>query len=82
MNQIVPELHALQLTVPDPDLRFDPESGNWMIGPINWDEFWRVINGKGPCNQERMQARLAAHEAGAWVREALMEFSEKHAAGG
>jgi ring-1,2-phenylacetyl-CoA epoxidase subunit PaaA len=81
VNQIVPELHALQLTVPDPDLRFDPESGNWMIGPINWDEFWRVINGKGPCNQERMQARLAAHEAGAWVREALMEFSEKHAAG-
>jgi ring-1,2-phenylacetyl-CoA epoxidase subunit PaaA len=82
VNQIVPELHALQLTVPDPDLRFDPESGNWMIGPINWDEFWRVINGKGPCNQERMQARLAAHEAGGWVREALMEFSEKHAAGG
>jgi len=82
VNQIAPELHALQLTVPDPDLRFDPESGNWQIGAIDWDEFWRVINGNGPCNQERMQTRLTAHVEGAWVREALAEFSKKHLAMG
>lgn len=78
LNKIVPELHALGLSLPDPDLRFDEESGNWIHGPIDWDEFWQVIKGKGPANKERMEARVRAHEEGAWVREAVQAYAEKN----
>ena len=77
INKIVPELHALGLTIPDPDLRYDEESGNWSIGAIDWDEFWRVIRGHGPCNKERIEARSKAHEDGAWVREALDAYAKR-----
>lgn len=77
IDKIIPELHTLELTVPDPDLHFDESSGKWMTGPINWDEFWQVIQGKGPCNKERMEARIRAHDEGRWVREALQAYAEK-----
>lgn len=78
LNQIIPELHALNLSVPDPELHYDQSSGNWIHGPIDWDEFWRVIRGYGPCNRERMQARQEAHENGAWVRAALEAYAAKY----
>jgi ring-1,2-phenylacetyl-CoA epoxidase subunit PaaA len=78
VNQIIPELHALNLSVPDPELHYDQASGNWIHGPIDWDEFWRVIRGQGPCNRERMQARQEAHEKGAWVRAALDAYAAKY----
>lgn len=71
VDKIVPELLALNLTLPDPELRYDEASKHWHFGKIDWDEFWRVINGKGPCNAERMAARRAAHDNGAWVRLAV-----------
>jgi ring-1,2-phenylacetyl-CoA epoxidase subunit PaaA len=77
VNQIVPELHAMGLAVPDPDLYFTKEHSEWVHGPIDWDEFWRVIRGDGPCNRERLEARRAAHENGAWVREAMQAYAEK-----
>jgi ring-1,2-phenylacetyl-CoA epoxidase subunit PaaA len=77
VNQVVPELLALGLSVPDPDLRYDEESGNWIFGQIDWEEFWRVIKGQGPCNKERMEARRAAHASGAWVREALAAYATR-----
>lgn len=77
VNKIVPELYALRLTIPDPELHYDEESGNWITGEINWDEFWRVVKGHGPCNKERMEARIRAHEEGWWVREALNEYARK-----
>lgn len=77
IDKIVPELHALDLSVPDPELRYDPESGHWHFGEIDWEEFWQVVRGHGPCNRERMQARQAAHEEGAWVREAVEAYAEK-----
>jgi ring-1,2-phenylacetyl-CoA epoxidase subunit PaaA len=79
VNQIVPELHDLGLSVPDPDLRFDPQSGDWIIGEIDWDEFWQVVKGHGPCNKERMEVRLRAHADGQWVREALMAYAARQA---
>ena len=79
INQMVPELQALGLTIPDPDLRFDDESKDWRIGAINWDEFWRVVKGDGPCNAERLAARREAHADGQWVREALAAYAEKYA---
>lgn len=78
VNQIVPELHEMGLTVPDPGLHFDPAQKSWVHGPIDWDEFWRVIRGDGPCNRERLETRRQAHEDGAWVREALRVYAEKH----
>ena len=77
VNKIVPELHALGLTIPDPELNYDEESRNWITGEIDWDEFWRVVKGHGPCNKERMEARIQAHEEGRWVREALSAYGKK-----
>jgi ring-1,2-phenylacetyl-CoA epoxidase subunit PaaA len=68
---VVPGLREIGLEPPDPELRYDSEKKEWQHGPIDWEEFARVINGDGPCNAERMAARRAAHEEGRWVREAL-----------
>jgi len=78
VNQMIPDLHALGLSVPDPDLRYDEETGNWLMGPIDWDEFWRVIKGDGPCNRERLETRRQAHEDGRWVREAMAAYAAKY----
>ena len=77
VNEIVQEFHAIGLTIPDPDLHYDEETGNWIFSPIDWDEFWRVVRGNGPCNKERMAARRQAHEDGAWVREALQAYAQR-----
>ncbi|HPK08891.1 MAG TPA: 1,2-phenylacetyl-CoA epoxidase subunit A [Saprospiraceae bacterium] len=73
----VPQAEYLGLTVPDKDLKYNEETGHYEFGKINWDEFWQVVKGHGPCNRERMEARIKAHEDGAWVREAAMAYSEK-----
>jgi ring-1,2-phenylacetyl-CoA epoxidase subunit PaaA len=78
VDQVVPELHDLGLSVPDPELRYDEETGHWVTGPIDWDEFWRVVRGEGPCNRERLEARRKAHDEGAWVRQALAEYARKY----
>jgi ring-1,2-phenylacetyl-CoA epoxidase subunit PaaA len=80
LDTIVPELYALDLSLPDPELRFDVDSGRWVHGPIDWDEFWRVIRGGGPLNEERLAARRKAHLDGEWVREALAEYARKQSA--
>ncbi len=77
INITVPQVLALGMTIPDPELRYDEKTGNWLIGPIDWDEFWRVIRGHGPCNRERLRARRKAHEEGAWVREAVQAYARK-----
>ena len=79
IDKIIPELHALGLSVPDPDLRYDEETRHWVTGKIDWDEFWRVVKGQGPCNKERMEARIQAHEDGRWVREAMQAYANKRA---
>jgi len=75
IREIVPELRLLGLNPPDPELRFDEETGSWRHGPIDFDELKRVVNGNGPCNKERLATRIKAHEDGAWVREALLAYS-------
>lgn len=81
INVMVPELHALGLSLPDPELRYDKETGSWRHGPIDWDEFWQVVKGHGPCNVERMQVRQQAHQDGQWVREALESYARRQATG-
>jgi ring-1,2-phenylacetyl-CoA epoxidase subunit PaaA len=79
IDKIIPELHTLGLSVPDPALHFDEETGHWVTGSIDWDEFWKVVKGNGPCNKERMEARIQAHEEGRWVREAMQAYSARTA---
>ncbi len=79
VNITVAQAQAIGLEIPDPDLRHDPESGDWIFGEIDWDEFYRVIGGDGPCNRERLAARRAAHDDGAWVRAAAEAYAEKQA---
>ncbi|MBZ0321281.1 MAG: 1,2-phenylacetyl-CoA epoxidase subunit A [Anaerolineae bacterium] len=77
VDQTAPELMALGLTIPDPNLYYDETSGHWHFGEIDWDEFWNVVKGNGPCNAERMATRRQAHEDGLWVREAMAAYAEK-----
>ena len=72
-----PQADYLGITIPDPDLKWNEERGHWDFGEIDWDEFWQVVKGNGPCNKERIAARVKAWEEGAWVREAAMAYSEK-----
>ena len=73
----VPQARQIELTIPDPELHFDPASGHWRTGPIDWDEFWRVVRGGGSCNRDRLEARTRAHEDGRWVREAAEAYAKK-----
>ncbi len=75
VDEHVPELQQAGLSIPDPELRFDAESGHWTHGPIDWDEFWRVVKGNGPLNAERLAARRKAHHDGRWVREAMAAYA-------
>jgi ring-1,2-phenylacetyl-CoA epoxidase subunit PaaA len=77
IDATVPQAHFLGLTIPDPECRFDEATSHWTHGPIDWDEFRRVVAGAGPCNADRMAARRKAHEDGAWVREAALAHAEK-----
>jgi ring-1,2-phenylacetyl-CoA epoxidase subunit PaaA len=76
----VPQAQAVGLTLPDPDLKLNEETGHWESGPIDWDEFWSVVRGNGPCNKERLEARRAAHDDGRWVRDAATAYAEKSGA--
>jgi ring-1,2-phenylacetyl-CoA epoxidase subunit PaaA len=75
----VPQSQVLGLTLPDPDLRYDEESGHWVFGEIEWSEFFAILKGDGPCNAQRMTHRRRAHEDGAWVREAADAYAAKQA---
>lgn len=80
VDQSVPQAEYLGLTVPDPDLKWNEQRGHYDFGEIDWDEFWAVIKGNGPCNRERLQARVDAHENGRWVRDAFSAYATKHGA--
>src|SRR6201747_1085322 len=67
----------LGLTIPDPHLTWNEERNHYDFGEINWEEFRNVVKGNGPCNKERLAARVSAHENGEWVREAALAYAEK-----
>jgi len=73
----VPQAELLGLKIPDDNLKFNAETGHYEFSEINWDEFWEVVKGNGPCNKERVDARRAAKENGAWVREAANAYAAK-----
>jgi ring-1,2-phenylacetyl-CoA epoxidase subunit PaaA len=77
IDQTVPQAEYLGLTIPDPQLKWNEERGHYEYGEPDWEEFWNVIKGNGPCNRERLQARVKAWEEGAWVREAALAHARK-----
>ena len=77
VDMTVPQAEILGIKLPDPLLSYNVERGHYDFGPIDWDEFYQVLAGNGPCNKERMVARIKAHKEGAWVREAAMAYAEK-----
>ncbi|HMH21823.1 MAG TPA: 1,2-phenylacetyl-CoA epoxidase subunit PaaA [Puia sp.] len=80
VDMCVDQAKILGMTLPDPDLKWNEEKQHVDFGPIDWNEFWNVVNGNGPCNKERLAARVKAHEDGAWVREAAVAHAEKRKA--
>ena len=80
VDATVPQAEFLGLTVPDADLKWNEDKQGYDFGPIDWDEFWRVVKGKGPMNRQRVEARQKAWDDGAWVREAALVHAEKRRA--
>jgi ring-1,2-phenylacetyl-CoA epoxidase subunit PaaA len=80
VDQCVPQAEHLGLALPDPEISWNAERGHYDFGTPNWDEFYEVVRGNGPCNRERLQARVSAHAEGAWVREAAAAHAAKRRA--
>jgi ring-1,2-phenylacetyl-CoA epoxidase subunit PaaA len=78
VDMTVPQAQALGVTLPDPELRWNPERESHDFGSIDWAEFTAVVRGAGPCNALRIARRTAAHAEGAWVREAAAAYAAKH----
>jgi ring-1,2-phenylacetyl-CoA epoxidase subunit PaaA len=71
------QVKILGMKIPDDELKWNEERRHYDFGRIDWDEFWQVVNGNGPCNKERLAARVKAHEDGEWVREAAAAFAKR-----
>jgi ring-1,2-phenylacetyl-CoA epoxidase subunit PaaA len=74
VDMTVPQADALGVTLPDPQLRWNPDRGSYDFGEPDWSELKAVVSGDGPCNAQRLAHRTRAHEDGAWVREAAMAY--------
>jgi ring-1,2-phenylacetyl-CoA epoxidase subunit PaaA len=77
IDRTVPQADFLGISVPDKDLKWNEEAKHYEFGKIDWTEFNQIINGNGPCNRERMNARINAHKEGQWVRDAAAAYAEK-----
>jgi ring-1,2-phenylacetyl-CoA epoxidase subunit PaaA len=73
----VDQVKTLNMQLPDPELKWNEKTGHHEFGEINWEEFYEVLKGNGPCNRERIEARIKAHTDGAWVREAAAAYANK-----
>ncbi len=76
----VEQAKILGLTVPDPELKWNEETGHYDFGTPDWNEFWNVVKGNGPCNRERLETRTRAWEEGQWVRDAALAHGQKRKA--
>ena len=79
VDMTVPQAEALGLTLPDPEIRWNDETGHYEFGEIDFTELFEVVKGNGPCNAQRMAHKRRAHDEGAWVREAAAAYAAKQA---
>jgi len=77
VNETVPQADFLNLRIPDENLSFNKDTGNYDFSEPDWNEFYNVIAGNGPCNKERLDARKKAWDDGAWVRDGMMAYARK-----
>lgn len=77
VDATVPQAELIGLKIPDPNLKWNEARGHYDFGDIDWDEFWQVVNGNGPCNKERIETRIKAKADGEWVREAALAHAKK-----
>jgi len=77
IDKTVPQIEFLGLEVPDVNCKWNEATGHYDHSPFNWDEFWNVVNGNGPCNAERLAHHRKAHTDNAWVREAAYQYAQK-----
>ncbi len=77
VDMIAEQIKVLGMRLPDDQLKWNEERKHYDFGEINWDEFWNVVKGNGPCNKQRLDARKKAHDDGAWVRAAALAYAAK-----
>ena len=77
IDATVPQAEILGISIPDPDLKWNEKTSHYDFGEIDWDDFWNVVKGNGPCNKHRIATRKKAYDNGTWVREAAMAYAEK-----
>lgn len=77
ISRAVQQAEVIDLAIPDSDLRWNDKTKKYDFGKIDWDEFYKVINGDGPCNKERIETHINAHKNGKWVREAAIAYAKK-----
>ena len=77
IDMIAEQVKVLNMTLPDDELKWNEERKHYDFGKINWEEFWQVVGGNGPCNKQRLDARKNAWADGEWVREAATAYAEK-----
>lgn len=77
IDKTIQQAEIIGLTIPDPDLKWNEERGHYDFGEMDWEEFWNVVKGNGPCNKQRLNHHIKAHEDGKWVREAAHAYAEK-----
>src|ERR1043165_4505877 len=77
VDMIAEQAKVLGMTLPDPEMKWNKQRNHYDFGEINWDEFWNVVKGNGPCNKERLETRRNAWDEGEWVREAAAAYAEK-----
>ena len=77
VDMTAPQADYLGLTIPDPELRWNPDREHYDFGEIDWEEFWQVVRGNGPMNRERIAHKRTAWEEGAWVREAASAYAAR-----
>lgn len=77
VDMIAEQVKLLGMTLPDPELKWNEKRKHYDFGEIDWNEFWNVVKGNGPCNKQRLAARNKAHDEGTWVREAALAYAEK-----
>ncbi len=77
IDRTIAQIEFLGLELPDSRIKWNEETGHYDHPPFNWDEFWNVVNGNGPCNTERLDHHKKAHNDNAWVREAAYHYAQK-----
>jgi ring-1,2-phenylacetyl-CoA epoxidase subunit PaaA len=78
IDKTIPQAELIGLKIPDNDLKLNKSTGSYTIGKIDWDEFYKVIKGDGPCNKQRLTHHLEVHQKGEWVREGANAYQRKH----